>query len=288
MSRCGDLEPLFAAYVDGEVSAADQVAIDAHLQACTPCRSRVSCERTARALLVARRPGLKPCAPDPLRDRCAAHLCAPAAPGTAGTIATSGPIRPPGTPPTWGSVRTQGPPAIQGTRTWLSRRAMVPLSMAATLLLAVTGAFFFGLASSVEALAAQLVVDHVKCFQFAPGDVHDVDAVALGQEWTSARGWHLQVPASNPTQQLQLLTIRRCASTEGLTAHLMYKWRGQPFSVYVLNSADIAAGSSGQFVAKLGQEAVIWSSNGRTYAVVARARPAELDEVVRYVKRTAH
>jgi hypothetical protein len=217
----------------------------------------VTGERTAREVLVARRDELKACAPEQLRRRCAAHLA------TAATVAAPVP------------------------RSWLTRRTVLPLSMAATILLAVSGVLFFGLTSSVEALAAQLVVDHVKCFQFAPTDVHDADAVVLGQQWASTRGWHIKVPASDSTQQLRLVTVRRCASTEGVTAHLMYKWRGEPFSVYILNSAESGAGSRDQFIEKLGQDAIIWSDRGRTYAIVARARPSELEQVARYVKSMA-
>ena len=64
------------------------------------------------------------------------------------------------------------------------------------------------------------------------------DAKLLSREWAEARGWAVKVPESEPVEQLELLGIRRCISTEGTTAHLMYKWRGQPLSVYVLNSED--------------------------------------------------
>ena len=53
----------------------------------------------------------------------------------------------------------------------------------------------------------------------------------------------------------------------------MYKWRGQPFSVYVLNSEHPRVGSVPRLVERLGQEEMIWSKGGRTYAVVARGQP---------------
>ena len=67
----------------------------------------------------------------------------------------------------------------------------------------------------------------------------------------------------------------------------MYKWRGQPLSVYVLNTAASSATNVDQFVETVGQEAIVWSERGRTYAVVAQARPAELQHVAQYVRRTA-
>jgi anti-sigma factor RsiW len=258
MSRCRDLEPLLTPYVDGEATAADRAVVDAHLERCPPCRDLVSGERIARDVLATRRDGLKACATQHLKQRCAACVTTPA------------------------SARATAAPGG-----WLTRRSMLPLSMAATLLLAIGGAVFFGLTSSVEALAAQLVVDHVKCFQFAPDGRQHADAVALGQQWAATRGWHLKVPDSSATAGLQLLTVRRCASTEGLTAHLMYRWKGEPLSVYVLNSTGSGAPDRGRLVEKLGQEAVIWSERGRTYAVVARARPSELEPVVQYVRQMA-
>jgi hypothetical protein len=67
----------------------------------------------------------------------------------------------------------------------------------------------------------------------------------------------------------------------------MYKWRGQPLSVYVLNSAHPRVSGSPQLVERFGQEELIWTKGGRTYAVVARGRPTDLEHVVLYIQRTA-
>jgi hypothetical protein len=67
----------------------------------------------------------------------------------------------------------------------------------------------------------------------------------------------------------------------------MYKWRGQPLSVYVLNSAHPRVGAVPQLVERFGQEELIWSKGGRTYAIVTRGRPADIELVARYVQRTA-
>jgi hypothetical protein len=165
----------------------------------------------------------------------------------------------------------------------------LPLSIAATILLGLGSIFFFGFNQNVEVLAAQLALDHVKCFQFAPEPLTSPpDAALLAKEWYSKRGWPVKIPASDASNDLELLAVRRCGSTEGITAHMMYKWRGAPLSVYVLNNASTNAGGVDQFVEKVGQEAVIWSQDGRTYAVVARGKPSELDPVVKYVKVHAH
>jgi anti-sigma factor RsiW len=259
MSECRDLEPMLAPYVDGNADSQAAAVVDAHLRVCPPCRDRVTEERAARDVLLARREGLKTCASDDLRRRCAAYRS-----GATGA-----------------AVRTAARP--------LARRTWVPLSLAAALLLAAGSIFFLGLNQSVEVLAAQLALDHVKCFQFAPEHTESPpDPEILAKQWYNARGWPVKIPASAADQDLELLAVRRCGSTEGITAHMMYKWRGAPLSVYVLNSASTRAGEVEQLVEKIGQDAVIWSHAGRTYAVVSRGTSAELEPVVKYVKINAH
>ena len=136
MSKCQDLEPLLAPYVDGDAQAASRATVEAHLDRCPPCRDRVAGQRAVREIIVARRTVLRGCASEHLRARCAAHS-APAR--------SFGPFRP---------------------------QRGCPLSLAATLVLAVAGAFMLGLNNQVEALAAQLTLDHLMCFQFAPERAH--------------------------------------------------------------------------------------------------------------------
>jgi anti-sigma factor RsiW len=260
MAKCREIEPLFASYVDGEVESQDRASVEAHLTKCPPCREHVSEERTAREVLKARAAALRESAPSPLRARCAA--CASHDATRAGRVASV-----------------------------LRRRRWVPLSLAATLVLAVGWVFLFGLNDRVEALAAQLALDHVKCFQFPPAPRAARDAATLSREWTAAQGWAISVPSSLPAEQLELVGVRRCLSTQGRIAHIMYRWHGAPLSVYVLNStvtgAFATAPSTEAIVAKLGERAVIWSSGRRTYAVVGQGRPADLEHVAAYVRRTA-
>jgi anti-sigma factor RsiW len=92
------------------------------------------------------------------------------------------------------------------------------------------------------------------------------------------------VPSSAPDRQLVLLDVRRCLSSDGLTAHMLYRWRGQPLSVYVLNSARVQ-NFEVRTVDKLGEEEVMWSRGGRTYAVVGRGRRADLEQFAKYVQQ---
>ena len=132
MDKCEEIESSLAAYAEGQCAAAERAGVDAHLAGCPSCRARVSSERVTHELLRARCRDLRGQAPPSLRERCAAQRAAAAG------------------------------------RTAMIRRPWVPLSVAATLLLATATLFLFGWGSTVETYAAQLAADHIKCFQFPP------------------------------------------------------------------------------------------------------------------------
>lgn len=247
---------MFAPYADGQATPADRASVEAHLERCPPCRQRVSQQRTVRAALAACRPSLSPGASAHLRARCAAQAQAVA------------------------PRRFAALPAA--ARRW------VPLSLAATLVLAVAGAFLFGLNSKVDALAAQLTLDHVTCFQFAPERLGHADAAAAAREWAAKQGWSIQIPASSTRESLELLGIRRCSMSSGRVAHVMYKWRGEPLSVFVVPRTVRRMRDQQELVEKFGHEAIMWTDRERTYVVLARARPAELAPLVGYVRANAH
>jgi anti-sigma factor RsiW len=255
MSNCRELDAQFAPYADGDVAPGDRAAVEAHLDRCPPCRDRVAIQRSVRDVVVARRSALRPGASDQLRARCAEHARAAV--------------------PAPSMVRT-------ASRRW------VPLSLAATLLLAVGGAFLFGLNDNVEALAAQLTLDHVTCFQFAPERLTHTDAAAAAHDWAAKQGWAIEIPPSSSSSDLELLGIRRCTMSSGRVAHVLYKWHGQPLSVFVVPHSFRALHDQQEFVEKFGHEAVVWSSADRTYVLLARAQPSELTPVVRYVRANAH
>jgi anti-sigma factor RsiW len=263
MAECRDVESLFAPYVDGEASPADRETLDAHVLGCPPCAERLACETEVQRAFAARRDRLRVAASSDLRRRCEAAW----RPQVESAASTSIP----GSPP----------------RGMIARHVWLPLSMAATILLAVAGVFFYGLRGGGEAFAAQLVSDHVKCFEFAPEPTLLPDAQALAREWLTTRGWTIKVPEGQSAEQLKLLGVRRCISTDGTTAHVMYRWRGEPLSVYVVNHEDKHFTASPRLVERFGQEAVVWCARGRTYAVVARGRPTDVEHVAEYVRLSA-
>lgn len=245
MSDCKEVEPLLASYVEGGAAADACTSVEAHIGRCPPCRDRVAGERAAREVLVARRARLRPCASEQLRARCAGH-----------------------------GVR----------RSPLLRRAWVPLSLAATLLLALAGAFVVGLNDNVEAVAAQLTFDHVRCFQLAPERLTHADPAAAGREWAERHGWALQVAASLPAADLELLGVRRCMTSGGSNAHMLYRWRGAPLSVFVMPRALRRRALPDEIIPSFRHEAVVWSAGDRTYVVLARGSAADLAPLVGYIK----
>lgn len=257
MADCRDLEPHFTAYVDGECPAAACAEVETHLQTCPRCHARVSTERAAHDLLRARAIELRRPAPDALRQRCAAQARKAAVP-----------------------ARVAARPA--------TRRSWLPLSLAASLILAASVFVLFGWGSAVETYAAQIAADHIKCFQFPPA-LSTTDVDALGRRWEAANGWSLKLAPPSPADALELVGIRRCGSTRGRVAHVLYRWRGEPLSVYVLNDRLEEAGArqagTTHAVERFGEQEIIWSEHGRTYAVVARAPVEDLQQVARYVRR---
>lgn len=255
MSKCRELDALFAPYADGEVATEERASVEAHLERCPPCRDRVAIQRSVRGAMLAHRSTLRPDASAQLRARCAAY------------------------------ARVSAPrPSIASRMT--SPRWM-PLSLAATLLLAVAGAFFLGVSNSVEALAAQATLDHVTCFQFAPERLKHVDAATAAHDWAEKQGWAIEIPASSSTSDLELLGVRLCTMSSGRVAHVMYKWHGHPLSVFVMPHS-INLHDQQEVIEKFGHEAVMWSDANRTYVLLARARPSELSPVVGYVREHAH
>lgn len=243
--NCGDLDERLASFVDGEETPAARAAIAAHLVKCPPCRQHADAERSAHDIVREHRASLCAHAPVALRERCTA------------------------------AAVLHRPSSL--LRKW------APLSVAATLVFAVAGVFILGLNNRVEALAVSLAVDHVKCFKVS-GAATPTDSAAVGEKWQHDYGWPLTVPPAASAEDLQLVDARRCVSTDGRAAHLMYTWRGAPLSLYVIPENTRAD----QVVSKMGHQAVIWCANQRTYAVVADGQsPHGLTRVVEYLKANA-
>jgi putative zinc finger protein len=258
--RCRDLDERLTPYVDGQAAPDERRAMDAHLAACPPCRDQAEAERAARDVIRERRGQLRCCAPEGLRARC-------------------------------GGLHREAGQTDSGFSSSVfhvsssSMRRWVPLSLAATIVLAVAGVFLTGINSGVQALATGLALDHAKCFQFKGDTSKIADAEVLDSKWEREQGWPIAVPPSAGDEQLRLLTVRRCLSTDGRVAHAMYLWRGEPLSVLVFVLPH--ATRRERVLDTIGHEAAIWSANGRTYAVLADGHPSGFSHIVNYVKTHA-
>jgi anti-sigma factor (TIGR02949 family) len=241
---CGVIEAHLAPFVDGEASPSMRESIAAHLAACPPCRKHADAESSARQVVHAHRADLRAVCPDTLRHRCE-------------KLSGAG-------------------PKSSFVRRWM------PLSLAASVLLAVSAAFLYSVNNPMEALAASLAVDHTACFTFASTNPN-TDPVTAAAGWQQSEGWSIRIPMAKPADDLKLVGVRDCASTAGPAAHLMYTYRGKPLSLYVLPKDEGHSGTA----SKMGRDAVIWCAKGRTYAVVADGHPQDLNRIVDYMKANA-
>ena len=250
MKSCEQVDALMTPYVDGEAAAEEMAAVETHLADCPPCRSRASAERAARDVLQARAMALGERVPAGLRARCVA-----ATPDTA--------AKPPAT-------------ASLGRRV----AGWVPVSMAATLLLAVGGAFFVGQNDRLEvAFAAQLALDHDRCFGHLEDAASSFDRQAAETRLTSDHGLDLTVPEE--TTEFDLIDVRRCLYDEGEMAHILCEWQGEPVSLFVVPER----GTREQHLEIVGHDALTWADGKNAYVLVGDRGPVDIRKAQAYIRQ---
>jgi anti-sigma factor RsiW len=249
MFDCQDLNRRLTPYIDGEMPAEERSVVEAHLAACPLCRHQAMVESEARKTIREHAAGLCSGAPASLQHRCRQA-------------------------------------ALQGLRGAEPRSRLVPLALAAALVLLIGGVFMYALtASSVTVLAAQLALDHVKCFAFF-GSPSAIDAASAEETLSREYGWGLRIPREPTADQsavatptgLELVGARRCLYGEGALAHLMYRLQGRPLSLFMLPDTTRPTG----LAAALGHEAVIWSGGGKTFVLMGRESRIELEKIAAY------
>ena len=254
---CRDVEEHLAPFVDGAERPDVSRAIQTHLGRCAPCRELAEHERAGRDLLAGCRMELRARAPEGLRERCRCQLPVASSQSTGSSSELL-----------VGSRKL----GVGRWRPWL-------LPLAASVLLTVAVVFALGLNDRVQAFASGLAMDHLKCFMVGDSE-HPIEATAAEQAWQHDRGWQLQVAPTDDREQLELVCVRRCLSTGGITAHVMYRWHGQPLSVFVVPRAV----ADSRIMDPMGHKTAIWSIDGRTYAVMADGHPDGFDHIVSYVR----
>ena len=250
MMSCADIDLLMTPYVDGEVGTADRQAVDAHLADCPPCCERAEAERAARRVVRSQASTLTRPAPAALRARCV------------------------------GAAPSSGTPAPR-TAVGLRVRRWVPLSMAATVLLAVAGVFMAGQQERLEAsFVAQLAIDHQKCFMKLGTGYPRLDVAQAEARLVAEGGFDVSVPASGDSEQIDLVDVRICDYDGGSLVHLLYEVEGQPVSLFVIPEARHAERS----LEVMGLHARLWSNDAAACVLVGREDAAVMDKVVTYMR----
>ena len=154
----------------------------------------------------------------------------------------------------------------------------VPLSAAATLLLAIGGVFVAGQNERLDAaFAAQMAIDHTRCFESSQLEPGQLSAVAVEAAFQRDQGWSVAVPA---VDELELQDARHCEYAQGGMAHLMYRRDGRPVSLFVLPETV----RRNRDLEIMWHDAVIWSENNRTFVLVGQEGQAEMASVAASIR----
>ena len=247
MTECRHVDSLVTPYVDGQASPSDAGYVERHLRVCGPCRGRVAAEQAVHVLLRARHESLtSPPPPAALRARCSAI------------------------------ARPQPRPVVAG---WRSR--VLPLGMAASLVIVVAGAFLYeATVHSTQVMAAELTADHLKCFRVLNnvlGTHHEASAVE--RTMASAFGWQMRLPEHPERVELELVGARPCLYPQGKIAHIMYRHNGHPVSVFMLPKSA----RSDEVVEVMGHQAAVWSVANRTFVLITNEPRADIERMTSFV-----
>jgi anti-sigma factor RsiW len=255
MPDCQSIDPLVTPYVDGELAGGERALIEQHLQVCPPCHWRVVAEQAVRALIRTRKPALRnQPAPAALRTACG-RLHARAIAGADGAPISS--------------------------RAGLWRARLAPLALAASLVVIVGGAFLYELTNrSARVMAAELTADHMKCF--AVNRVLGTRETASVVEGAMMRSfdWPARLPEQPERAGLELVGARPCLYAVGRVAHIMYRYRGRPVSVFMLPDAVRPEA----LTRVMGHECAIWSSGDRTFVLIANEPRRDVERMASFVR----
>lgn len=242
---CSRIESLLPPYVDGEAGTRDAAEVERHLATCADCRAAVAAQRTTRAVLQARGRYLTPPLPPGLRTRITATL------------------------------NPEARPAFG----WLGRAAA--FAAAAVLVVAALTVFEFVSPQSNVLYAAQLAIDHVRCFVAERATTEPVEAAAMERTYAADYGWTVDVPPSNEAIGLRLIAARRCPFWLGQHAHALYRIGDHEVSLYIDRDGERPTDQ----LHVLGHREHIWQGGGNTYALIERGVPeAQLTQIAAYLQ----
>ena len=134
-------------------------------------------------------------------------------------------------------------------------------------------------------LVAGLTLDHVKCFALSGGaDAADADPRVVEASLQRDYGWRVRVPRGAPRERLRLVGARRCLSSDGSVAHLLYRHHGKAISLFVLPSSVRETTSA----SIAGYPARVWSRGGSTFVLVGSESEASMRPVARYFEGASY
>ncbi len=155
-----------------------------------------------------------------------------------------------------------------------------PRAPGSGVLLAIAAAIYALTASSTTTLAAQLTLDHVKCFTLTGDPNAPVQADLVEGQLRERYGWTVDVPGDSEANHLRLIGGRRCLYGEGTIAHVLYRHNGAPLSLFMLPEKVSAA----EIVEVMGHAAIIWSQNRRTFVLLGSEPRPEMEKIARYIR----
>jgi anti-sigma factor RsiW len=263
--NCREVEEKLAAYVDGTTRSMD---VAAHLDTCDACRASAHAQTVARTVLKARAAQLSPIAPPGLRTHVVANISGESTISRPQDLTTSRPQ----------DLKTFPVLGWTGRLSAFAAAAMVVLTLGAILLPVAT-------VRSTALLAAQLALDHLKCFTI-DGDADGQPIPKAVAEATLQQDFDLSVtiPESVPSERLELMAVRRCLYGDGRAAHLMYRLNGEPVSLFIIPGLTRPAAEMSLF----GHDQAVWAQGDRTYMLVARGGSRnDLARVASYLRNEA-
>ena len=251
--ECKQIEGSLTAVVDGGAPPDEAARVAQHLASCPACRQAMQVQVTARAVLRTRAAQLSVVAPPGLRTRIIA------------------------------SARAERPEAAA----ILSWRGRLSAFSAAAILVLVLGAALVPIVTerSTVVLAAQMALDHLKCFMIdGYGDGAPLSKAEAEATIAREYGWSASVPASAAAEGVELVAVRHCLYGDGMAAHLLYRVQGKAVSLFIMPGLVRPAAE----LRVLGHDEVVWTQGDRTYMLVANGgTTAGLSHVASYLRNEA-
>src|SRR5581483_10924902 len=99
---------------------------------------------------------------------------------------------------------------------------------------------------------------------------------AVEAAMASGFDWNVNLHPGSAGAGLELIGSRQCLYAEGRVAHIMYTHNGRPVSLFMLPREARAD----QLVEVFGHQCRIWSDQDRTFVLVARDTPAEMEQMM--------